>query len=568
MADDKAKAILKRYEGLKADRGTFESHWQQCANYGDPNRADYITERSPGAKRMQYIYDQTPIWSREQFVAGMDSLQTSSTIQWFFLRSENEALNRNQNVKAWLDSASAELYRIFNSARHNFASQAQQVYSDQGLIGTACMSILESRRSGVLFSAHHMKECVLAENEEDRVDTVIRRWQYTAAQAVGMWGGDAGENVLKANEKNPDQKFWFLHSVTPRKQRDPRRADNRNMEFESVYVGEADQKVISESGFQEFPYVTPRFSKVTGEIYGRSPMMTALPDVKMLMELMKVVVKGAQKMIDPVIDMPDSGYVMPLRTTPGSIIFRRSGMRPDDRAQALQTGGMPELGESLLKDLRNAIMRTYYVDLLRMPTDLSDPNSDGKGSTATYWLQRREKEMMQLSPMFARSRAEFMGPLIDRVFNIQWRKSKQLQFNPALGSPFPPPPAELSGQPLRVEYVSPIAIAQRSSQLDSVQRLMQQQLALIQIDPKGEIYLDMEEIMRMTADDENAPAGALKSPERMAQERQQQLEIQQAEAQHMQAQSVAKVAKDAGSAAKDFSAAGGGDNDNAQGAAA
>jgi hypothetical protein len=236
MADDKAKAILKRYERLKGDRGTTESHWQQCGNYGDPNRADFITERAVGAKRMQYIFDQTPIWAREQFVAGMHSLMTSSTIQWFFLRTQNEALNRNANVKAWLDTASAELYRIFNSSRHNFASQVQQLYSDQGLIGTGCMAVLESRKSGILFSTHHMKECVLSENEEDRIDTNIRRWQYTAEQAWGMWGKAAGEKIEKAMEDGkPDDKFWFLHSVTPRRNRDPRRADNRNMAWESCY---------------------------------------------------------------------------------------------------------------------------------------------------------------------------------------------------------------------------------------------------------------------------------------------------------------------------------------------
>jgi hypothetical protein len=167
---------------------------------------------------MQYIFDQTPIWAREQFVAGMHSLLTSSTIQWFFLRTQNDALMRNQNVKLWLDTASAELYRIFNSSRHNFASQQQQLYSDQGLIGTACMAVLESRKSGVLFSTHHMKECVLAENDEDRIDTNIRRWQYTADQAWAMWGKAAGEKVEKAMSADgkPDEKFWFLHSVTPR----------------------------------------------------------------------------------------------------------------------------------------------------------------------------------------------------------------------------------------------------------------------------------------------------------------------------------------------------------------
>jgi hypothetical protein len=567
MADDKAKAVLKRFERLKGDRGTTESHWQQCANYGDPNRADYITERTAGAKRMQYIFDQTPIWGLEQFVAGMHSLQTSSTIQWFYLRTKREALNRNQNVKLWLDAASAAMYAVFNSSRFNFASQAQQLYSDEGLIGTGCMSILEGRTKEVLFSTHHMKECVLAENEEERIDTNIRRFQYTASQAISMWGKAAGEQVVKAMASgNEDAKFWFLHSVTPRRQRDPQRPDNRNMAWESCYIAEADQAVIGESGFPEFPYVAPRLSKVTGEIYGRGRTMTALPDIKMLMELMKIVVKGAQKQIDPVIDMPDSGYLMPLRTTPGAIIFRRAGMRADERAAPLQTGGMPELGETMLKDLRNAILRSFYVDLLRMPTDLSDPNSDGKGSTATYWLQRREKEMMQLSPMFARSQAEFMGPLIDRVFNILWRKSVRLRFGDA--SPFPPPPAELNGAALDVEYVSPIAIAQKSSRLDSVQRLMQQQLALRQIDPQCPIVLDMEEIMRLTADDENAPGSALKSPEKMQAEAQQRAEMEQAMQQAQQMESVAGAAKDGGAAVKSLSQAGQPANDTGGSAAA
>jgi hypothetical protein len=566
MADAKAKEVLKAFERRKGDRGTTESHWQQCAIYGDPNRADYTTERTPGAKRMQYVYDQTPLWSREQFVAGLDSLQTSSTIQWFYLRSESDALNRNAAVKGWLDAASAVMYAVFNSSRHNFASQAQQLYSDQGLIGIGCMAILESARTDVLFSTHHMKECVIAENDEDRVDNNIRRWQYTADQAVARWGTGAGEVVVKAASENPDAKFWFLHSVQPRRKRDPQRADNKNMPFESVYIAEADQSVISESGFQEFPYVVPRFAKATGEIYGRSPMMTALPDVKMLMELMKLTVKGAQKLIDPPLDLPDNGYLMPLRTQPGSLNFRRANMRPDDRIQPIATGGQPQLGDNMLKDLRNAIMRTFYVDLLRMPTDLQDPNSDGKGSTATYWLQRREKEMMALSPMFARSRAEFMGPLIDRVFNMLWRKSKMLRFGP--GSPFPPPPDELSGQPLRVEYVSPIAIAQRSSQLDSVQRLMQQQLALRQIDPTAPIVLDMEEIMRLTAADENAPASALKTPERMAEEAQQRADAEAAQANHLALANIAGAAKDGSVALKNVAQAGGAANDGGEAAAA
>lgn len=551
MADDKAKEVIAAWERMDGERLTSLSHWQQCSNYLHPDRADYITQRSPGAKRMQWVFDSYPIWAREQFSAGCHSFLTSSTLLWFGLVAEDDRINALQPVREWLDAATVSMYAVFNSSRHNFATGSHEVYDDVGTIGTACMGVLEDRHGWPLFSTRHMREICYAENDEDRVDNLTRCWSWTADQATTRWGAKAGDRAVKLMaDKKPNEKCWYLHSVKPRRKRDPQRSDNRNMPFESVYVSRDDQTIVSESGFGEFPYVTPRHSKATGETYGRGPGQTVLPDVKMLNEASKLVIKAAQKIIDPPLDLPDDGYIVPIRTVPGSLNFRRPGLRPDDRIQAMRTEGNIPIGNEMLQALRSAIGRPFLVDLLHMPTDPSNPQGDGKGSTATYWMQRREKEMMALSPFLSRMQGEWGGPVIDRTFAIMWRKSVAMRFGP--GSPFPPPPAELSGQPLRVDYVSPIAMAQRGSELDGIDRLIARQMQLRQMDPQSPLILDIEETMRTTGRDLNTPSRLLKSVERLQEEAQARAEAEAQMNQHAALQSVAGAAKDGTAALKNM----------------
>jgi hypothetical protein len=99
------------------------------------------------------------------------------------------------------------------------------------------------------------------------------------------------------------------------------------MPFESVYYEEGSLDELSVSGFKEFPFVVPRYLKASHEIYGRSPAMTALPDVKMLNEMAKTTIKAAQKQVDPPLLVPDDGFILPVRTVPGGLNFYRSGTR-------------------------------------------------------------------------------------------------------------------------------------------------------------------------------------------------------------------------------------------------
>jgi hypothetical protein len=262
-------------------------------------------------------------------------------------------------------------------------------------------------------------------------------------------------------------------------------------------------------------------------------------------------------MIDPVIDMPDNGYLMPLRTTPGSILFHRAGMRQDDRAQALQTGGVPQLGETMLRDLRNSIGRTFYVDLLRMPTDLTNPRRRQGIDRDLLAAAPRKGNDERWRRCSRAARRKIMGPLIDRVFNIQWRKSKMMGFRAQFAVP-----AAAAGIVWLAAYGRVCQPHRHRAALQPAgQRaaVMQQQLALRQIDPNARSIWISRRSCGRPAQDENAPAGVIKSPERMAQERQQQLEIEQAQAQHLQAQGQAKTLKDGASGSRIWPQAGAGE---------
>ena len=535
-----AADVIKQWEHLEGQRGPWKSHWQQVTDYVLPDRADYYVVKTAGTKRMQKVFDATPVWALQQFASGLHSLLTSPTLRWFGCKPDEDHLADDHDAHQWWDIVTEVMYGIFNGASHNFASQSHELYLDLGAVGTGVMSVTESDQSGILFSTRHLRECCIAENDEDRVDTLIRRWFYTAKQAAQRWGAAAGPAVLKAYEETPDKLFEFLHAVRPRKERALGRSDRRNKAWESVYVSLADKSEIDVGGFDDFPYLVPRFSKITGETYGRGPGMWCLPDIQMLNVMGKTVLKAAQKIVDPPLFIPDDGYIVPIKTEPGSFNYYPAGSQ--DRVIPLETRGNPQLGIELIQALRQQITRGFYVEWMMMPSDPSDPAAAGKGVTATYVLQQRDEKMRLLSPMLARMQSEFLGPLIGRTFGILWRQSQRLGFGP--GSPLPPPPPQLSGARWRIEYVSPIAVAQKASQLDGINRVIQTGIGMVQINPGIGKLFDTEAILRLAARDLNTPAAVLKSPERLQAEDQAAAQAQQALNGHMALANTASAAKD------------------------
>jgi len=170
--------------------------------------------------------------------------------------------------------------------------------------------------------------------------------------------------------------------------------------------------IISIGGFREFPYVVPRYLKASNEIFGRSPGMMALPDVKVLNKMVEVGLKAAQKQVDPPLLVPDDAMMLPIRTAPGSLNYYRSGSR--DRIEALNIGANNPLGLNLEEQRRKSIARAFHIDQLQI--------QESRTMTATEVAQRAEEKLRILGPTLGRLQSELLEPTIIRVFSIMLRK--------------------------------------------------------------------------------------------------------------------------------------------------
>ena len=510
---DLTKDLLKRFGKLVTQRQTWESHWQEVADYMMPRKADVTKQRSKGDKRSELIFDSSPLHAVELLSASLHGMLTNPSTPWFSLRFKNVDTGDADEANEWLQDTTEKMYDAFN--RSNFQQEIFELYHDLITFGTASMFIEEDADDIVRFSTRHIGEIYISENNKGRIDTVFRKFKISARAAIQQFGEKNVSNTLRGVAmKDPYEEVTILHVVYPRENYDPKKKDAKNMPFASCYIELDNKHEISQSGFNEFPYVVPRYLKASFEIYGRSPAMTALPDVKMLNEMSKTTIKAAQKQVDPPLLVPDDGFILPVRTVPGGLNFYRAGTR--DRIEPLNIGANNPLGLNMEEQRRNAIRDTFYVNQLMM--------QNGPQMTATEVVQRNEEKMRLLGPVLGRLQSELLRPLIDRTFAILLRKKI-----------FRQAPQFLAGQDIQIEYVSPLAKAQRSSELQSIMRAIEIFGSLAQISPVFD-HINIDNLVTHLADIVGVPAKVLnsKSEVNAIRQKKQQEMMQQQQMQQMQ----------------------------------
>ena len=497
------KDIVARFQHVEGQRDNWNNHYQELADYMLPRKADIVKKRSRGEKRMELIFDGTALQSVDLLSSSLHGMLTSGATPWFHLTMKDEELGRDEEVQRWLEDSSQRMMRAFTMS--NFETEVHEMYVDLVVFGTGCMFV-EMDDKTLRFSTRHISEFYVTEDQYGIVDTVFRKYEIPARQAVQRFGIDnVGAFIAKTFEKKPDENVTILHAVMPRKDRDPTKANNKNMPFASMYICMETKMILAESGFQELPYVVPRFLKATGEVMGRSPAMVALPDVKMINLMSKTIIQAAQKMIDPPLLVPDDGFLLPIRTQPGGLNFYRSGSR--DTITPLQTGANIPIGLNMEEQRRLAIRSAFFVDQLLSG---SQPNM-----TATEVIQRQEERMRVIGPVLGRLMNEMLRPLIDRAFALMLRADMLAR-----------PPEILQGIDVDIEYVSPLARAQKSSSVNGVMRALEILMPLSQQLPVGD-HIDPDGLVTYLTDALGVPKKVLKPQSVVDEEREQRAMMQQ-----------------------------------------
>jgi hypothetical protein len=532
---------LRRLAELEARRGNWDLHWQEVAERIWPAADEFQTGRSVGEKRSTKIFDATAALALEKFAAAMESMLTPRAQKWHTLRSTNEDLNRDPEVKGWFEEVTRIMFQARNAPQAGYYSQVHEGYKSLGAFGNACLFVDEpSSGRGVTYVQCHVGSVYIELNPARRVDTVYRKYSMSAKAAEQEWGLDRLPAKISQAVHSPTdlyKQFEFLHVVTPRTDYDQERKDSEGMPFISYHIGIEDKAMIDEGGYMEMPYLYSRYTVNPTEMYGRSPAMLVLPAIKMAQEMQKTFIRSGHKIVDPPLLLHDDGVLgtgsKQVRLTPGGLNYGGVDAQGRPLIVPLQTGARLDITEGMLEKERQVINDAFLVTLFRVLVDQPQ-------MTATEALIRAQEKGQLLAPTVGRQQSEMLGPQIHREFSILTRQG----YLPAM----PQVLAEAEGE-YEIGYESPSVRFQRSEELVGVQRTIEVAMPFIEADPSVLAIFKPDEVIRLAAEINGAPVSILRTEEEMEEivaQQQQQAQQQQMLAELTQAAPAVKDLAQAG----------------------
>jgi len=451
--------LYTRWGQLKSERASWWAHWKEISDYLLPRSGRFfIQDRDKGWRRHNNIYDSTGTRSLRVLAAGMMSGMTSPARPWFRLSTANPDLDESGEVKIWLGQVQRLMLEVF--AKSNTYRALHSMYEELGAFGTAASIVLPDFDNVI----HHFPlttgEYCIATNYRGEVDTLYREFQKTVHEVVEEFGYDKCSPATRRLYDAGTLDVWvtIVHAIEPRSDRDPSKKDSKNMPFRSVYFelnGEKD-KFLRESGFKRFPALVPRWATVGGDIYGNSPGMEALGDIKQLQHEQLRKAQGIDFKTKPPLQVPSSMKNRDVEAMPGGISYvdMASG------GQGIKTAFEVTLDLSHLladiQDVRQRIQGSFYADLFLMLANQTDSRM-----TATEVAERHEEKLLMLGPVLERLQNELLDPLIEMTFDYMLDAGI-----------IPQPPEELQGMDLNVEFVSMLAQAQRAVGTNSIDRFV------------------------------------------------------------------------------------------------
>lgn len=538
---------------LKNERSSFEPHWRDVSDYIIPRRARFFTsDVNKGDRRNQKILDSSATLALRTLRSGMMSGITSPARPWFRLTTPDPDMAEFGSVKDWLHVVSKRMTSVF--IRSNIYQKLPTLYGDLGGFGTAAISIEKDFNSVIRSQSFPIGSYALATNYKGMVDSFVYDFVMTVKQIVDQFGQrDKNGKVMWDNISDYVRDQYQLGNystwieccqiIKPNEDYDPSAIKPANKKFISFkyergtvgtqnYLNGGDmERVLKKEGFDVFPILAPRWEVNGEDTYGTDcPGFTALGDIKALQVMHKRKAQAVEKIVNPPMIAPISLMNRKSSILPGEITY----VDPRDQAAYKPAHEINFRVGELMEDIRETqyrIKRAFYEDLFLMFTE-----SDRRQITAREIEERGQEKLLAIGPVLEQLNQDLLDPMIDSTFAHML----------SMGL-IPPPPEELQGVDLRIEYVSVMAQAQKMVGISGVERFTSFVANLAAVDPTALDKFNRYEAINVYADMTSVPP-KLVVPDEEAQA----IKAQRDQAAQMQAQ--AQMAAQAAQAAQSLSA--------------
>lgn len=490
---------LLRWGALKNERASWLPRYMEISNFLLPFSGRFFTQdRNVGTKSFNNILDSTATGALDILTAGLMAGMTSPAQPWFRLAVADSAVMEQSSVKLWLNDVAELMRDIFR--RSNTYRALHTMYEELGGFATSVSIVDDNFKTVIWHNPLTAGEYAIGVDELGRVDTVYREYEMTVSQIVSQFGNrnpKSGSidwsNIsmtvrnLWENGRGYDQWVPVLHGIEPRafSEREYGKKDAKNKPWASCYLelGTDGDKILRESGYEDFPALGPRWHTRGRDIYGNGCSFKALGDIKQLQHEQLRKGQAIDYQTLPPVVLPADLHGREVDSLPGGVTYAGSSTMSGARGHNLMDVQL-DLNALLvdIQDVRQRIGRAYYTDLFRMIS--ADPRVEPV--SAREIAEKHEEKLIMLGPVLERLHDELLSPLIDITFTKMLRTGM-----------LPPAPPEMQGMDLKVEFVSMLAQAQRAVGLGSVDRLIGTVALLAQSSQDASVWdkLDKDEIV-------------------------------------------------------------------------
>lgn len=496
--------------------------YQELSDYHLAHRGRFLTsDRNKGHKRNTKQINNSSRLASRTLASGMMSGITSPARPWFRLSTGENGLDDVAAVKEWLYQVQTTMYKVFSVS--NMYNSLHQVYAELGVFGTAAVGIYHDFENVIWCKPYTVGSYLIGVDGQNISDTMYREYELSVGQVVKQFGIDNVSQEVKTQWERGNTEAWvqLVHAIEPNDNRDNASQLASDKPYRSVYYetsskknGDVNDKFLRESGFDEFPILTPRWDVIGEDIYATDcPGITALGDTKALQLGEKRMYQALDKLVNPPLQGSATlkAKMKGGHPKPGETVFTDNA--GDQGLKSIYENFRPDLNamRSVNQETETRISKAFYEDLFLMLA-----GTDRRQITAREVAEKHEEKLLMLGPVLERLHTELLDPLIDRTFNILQREGV-----------LPLPPAELQNKELNIEYVSVLAQAQRMVNTGAIGQITAFTSELSAIWPEARFKIDANQAVNDYSDALGVNPAMINSNDEAA-------ELAQAEQQAMQ----------------------------------
>ncbi|MCT4552156.1 MAG: portal protein [Alphaproteobacteria bacterium] len=494
--------LIKEYKKAKNKRSNWENLWEDCIKYSSPERyGSFYNSFQEANKNNVDIYDSTAICGVENLVSTIASSLTPSYEKWFNLSLGNITVE-DETTKANIEKDIEKIEKTIseNISLSNFATEIQQCYFDLVTLGTSCLFFEENqigKKSAFRFKSVPLNQLTIDEDSEGNVNKIYRETSITVENLQLRFPEFFEENGLSnLATKFKEERVKLIEAVVPNMKEIGQQGfvytafieDEKNILTPKKSAKEDNILVLKEGVLQSSPFICFRWLKTSSEVYGRSPVMKVLPDIKTANKVVELTLQNATIAISGVWQAEDDGVINfnNIDLSPGSIIPKAIGSQG---LSPLQTGANFNVSQLVLSDLRNNINKAFYTDVLGKP-------EESKQMTATEVSARTMELYQTLTAVFSRLQTELLTPLIERAVSILKRRGEIANLI-------------IDGNIISLKYSSPIMNVNNDREIANIQRF----ISSLSILGEGQLsnIIDTQKLINHLAEITSIPKGLLKT---------------------------------------------------------